>query len=117
MSCACPVCKQRTPNLIGIEIAENEVIPFVKTELLKLRYPTHPFPHKYKDLVASIYAFSQALHQKRANNVEGKYYTSNKWLLKFTKELEDRFGLPIVPESELNTNSILVCEFNTEDKI
>ncbi len=40
--CNCPVCKGRDINSEGIKLAETEIIPFIKNELLKLPYPNHP---------------------------------------------------------------------------
>lgn len=116
MQCDCEICNGRSFNNAGIQLAESEIIPFFKQDLLKLKYPKHPFPMKYDGLLASVYAFGQALAYNRAHNIElAVYYTKNKWLLKYANELSKKFGMPILHESELKTSSKLVCEFNTED--
>lgn len=115
MRCQCPVCHGKDINKAGIELAEKEVIPFFKTELLKLQYPNHPFPRKYEGLLASVFCFAQALAFDRAHSYIGKkYYTENKWMLQHSESLQKRFGMPIFHVSELKTEAQRVCEFNVE---
>lgn len=115
MICDCPVCKGKDHNPDGIKLAEKEVIPFIKRDLLQLKYPTHPFPLRYDGLLASVLCFSQALSYNRAHGIEAVYYTENKWLLRFSKELNVKFGMPILHKSELKTIPKLVCEYNVEN--
>lgn len=114
MKCNCPVCNGRDFNPAGIELAEKEIIPFFKRELLNLRYPTHPFPMKYDGLLASLFSYGQALAYNRVHDVQNVvYYTQNKWLLKYSKEMGVKFGMPVLHESELRTTAYEVCEYNT----
>jgi len=115
MKCDCPVCNGKDYNAAGIQLAEKEIIPFFKQELLKLRYPTHPFPLKYKGLLASCFCYSQALSYNRAHGIENSvYHTENKWMVKFGNELSKKFGLPVLHKSELKSVPRLVCEFNID---
>jgi hypothetical protein len=115
MKCDCPTCNGKDYNPIGIQIAEKEVIPFFKQELLKVKYPTHPFPLKYDGLLASLLCFGQALAYNRAHAVHMGYYTENKWILKFGLELFDKFGMKVAHSSELKGEAKFVCEFNVGD--
>ena len=112
MKCDCPTCNGKDYNPIGIEVAEKEVTPFFKQELLKLRYPAHPFPMRYDGLFASILCFGQALAYNRAHAVDMVYHTENKWMLKFSSELFAKFGMKVAHPSELKGEARLVCEFN-----
>lgn len=114
MSCKCTICHGNDINQLGLLLATNEVIPFFKKDLLKLRYDDHPFPMKYDGLLASILAYSQALNYNRLHHCIGVYYTQNKWMLKFSNELYIKFGMKTVHESELNTEAKFVCEYNTD---
>jgi hypothetical protein len=113
-NCTCPICQSKDPNKLGFDLAEKEVIPFLKKDVLKLKYLDHPFPMKYKGLLASAFAYSQALAYNRAHNVTGVYYTSNQWLLKYSAELNTKFGMMVLHESEVPNNHYTVCEFNTQ---
>ena len=117
MICDCPVCKGRSFNEAGFYVAENEVLPFVKTAILKSSYPNHPIPHKYNGLTASLLAYSQAIAYDRAHNENGKkYYTNNCWMLKFKDELNLKFKEVIITDkSEIDKDDLLreVCEFNS----
>lgn len=113
--CYCPVCKGRATNEAGFHVADLEVIPFFKRELLKLKYPNHPFSRKYGGLAHSLLCYSQALAYDRAHSIKiNSYYTENKWLLKFSSELFKKFGLNPIHKSELKNDVKLVCEFNVE---
>lgn len=113
-TCSCPVCKRREPNKVGIELAVQEVIPFIKKDLLRLQYPKHPFPLKYEGVLESALAYSQALAFNRAHSISARYYTENKWLLKFSEELSQKFGMKPFHTSEMTEDTMNVCEFNTE---
>lgn len=118
MNCKCSVCNGREPtliNLAGVKTAEDEVIPFFKQDLLKLRYPDHPLPMKYSGLLASIFAYSQALTYDREHSVQSVYHTDNEWMLKFSNELHSKFGMKTARPSELKGEYKLVCEFNTDE--
>jgi len=110
----CTVCQQRNFNILGLQTAEQEVIPFIKTEVLKLRYSKHPLPFKYKGLLESLFAYSQALTFNRAHNIQGVYYTENSLLIKYSSALNDKFGMPVYHKSQLTVKPKLVCEFTTE---
>jgi len=117
MSCDCPVCKDRDINKDALDFAEREVIPFVTKELIKPKYPTHPWPRKYKGLLASLCAYSQAMYWDiiHKQEVPNKYFTANKWLLKFKDELNEKFPqLVICDAQEIHDAYKLreVCEFN-----
>ncbi len=112
MNCDCPACNGRDVNLDGIQVAEKEVIPFFKEELLKLRYPTHPFPLRYDGLLAATLCYGQAVAYGRTHSIVATYHTENKWMLKFSEELFTKFGLKILHKSELKTEPQLVCEYN-----
>lgn len=114
MHCDCPVCNGRDFNAAGIQLAEKEVIPFIKKDLLNLRYPTHPFPLRYDGLLSSVFCYSQSLAYNKAHGIEAIYYTENKWLLRYNKELTAKFGMPILHKSELKSCAKLVCEYNVE---
>ena len=114
MKCDCATCNGKDFNPIGIEVANKEVMPFFKQELLNLEYPTHPFPKKYDGLASSIFAFSQALAYNRAHKVDMKYHTENKWMLKFKSELFEKFVMKIAHPSEMTGEPKYVCEFNVE---
>ncbi len=115
MKCDCPTCKGKDHNALGIQVAEKEVIPFFKQELLKVAYPTHPFPIRYDGLLASCLCYGQALAYNRAHAVDMVYHTENKWMLKFASELEAKFGMKVAHPSEMKGDPKYVCEFNTED--
>ncbi len=116
MKCDCPACNgKRDVNADGIQVAEKEVIPFFKIDLLKVKYPTHPFPMKYDGLFASLLCFGQALAYNRAHSVDMVYHTENKWMLKFASELEVKFGMKVSHPSEMKGEPKLVCEYNVEE--
>lgn len=117
MTCNCAVCNGRNYNQAGIDLADKEVIPFVKVQLLKLKYPKHPFPMKYDGLLASLLCYSQAIAYDRVHK-EGpkKYYTDNPWMLKFKDELNNKFTEVIITSSsEISLETLVreVCEYNT----
>ena len=112
MKCNCPVCDGKEIERGGITLAEKEVIPFFKQELLNLKYPTHPFPFKYRGLLAPIMCYSQALHYNRLHSTHTLYYTKNEWLLKYSDALFKKFGMKTVHKSELKADAKLACEFN-----
>lgn len=115
MRCECLVCNGRDWNREGCIFAEKEIIPFFKQELLKLKYPTHPFPIRYKGLFSSILCLGQAIVYDRYHGIiYTTYYTNNKLLLKYSKEISSKFGMSIVHRDELKTVARLVCEFNVE---
>ena len=111
----CPICRGRDCNKEGIELAEAEVIPFFKTELLKLRYPNHPFPIRYKGLLDSILCYSQALAHNRAHSAVGVFHTDNKWMLKFGGRLAEKFGMGTDHKVNRPEDCSLACEFNTQE--
>lgn len=110
--CECTVCKGRDPNTDGIALADREVIPFFKEDLLKLRYPNHPLPMRFKGLLEVIYCYGQALAWNRAHSVRAVFYTDNKWMLRFSSELEQKFGMKTDSKDNLPEESFAVCEFN-----
>jgi hypothetical protein len=114
--CNCTVCKGRNYNKEGIELAEAEVIPFFKTELLKLRYPNHPFPLKYKGLFASVLCYSQALAYNRAHSISAVFHTDNKWMLKFSGQLAEKFGMKTDHTDNRPEDCGLACEFNVQEQ-
>jgi hypothetical protein len=115
MKCDCPSCNGKDFNPIGIQVAEKEVIPHFKNDLLKVKYPTHPFPMRYDGLLASCLCYGQALAYNRAHAIDMVYHTENKWMLKFRSELEAKFGMKVAHPSEMKGEPRLVCEFNVED--
>lgn len=114
MNCNCSVCDGKDFNPIGLQLAEKEIIPFVKKDLLKLNYPEHPFPRKYTGLLASLFAYGQALAYNRAHSLEAIYYTDSKWMLKYSSEFGTKFGMPTKPISELPKTYSVACEFNVK---
>lgn len=114
-NCNCPTCNGKDFNALGIEVSDKEIIPFLKIEVLKLRYPTHPFPMKYDGLLASCFALGQVIAYDRKHKTQSVFYTESKWILKYSNELTKKFGVPILHKSELKTPHKFVCEFNTED--
>ena len=77
MSCSC--CSDSGINMQGIELTEKEIFPFVKKEILCLRYPTHPIPIRYEGLMESLFAYGQALNYDRKHGIKNSiYYTENK---------------------------------------
>jgi hypothetical protein len=113
MSDHCSVCSDRNINKEGVDLAEKEVIPFFKKELLQLRYPTHPFPPRFENLISSLLAYGQALAFDRVHGRTGvKFFTKNKWLLKHSDAMRLKFDLQPVDESELQGPLKEVCEFN-----
>lgn len=113
MDCDCITCKGKDVNMEGIRVATEEVLPFVKQDLLKLRYPNHPLPFRYDGWLASLFAFSQAVRHNRAHNVTNVvYYTDNKWMLKYSTELATKFGMEIRPHSDAPAHARNVCEYN-----
>jgi hypothetical protein len=111
----CPICQGRDCNKEGVELAEAEVIPFFKVYLLKLRYPKHPFPVRYKGLTASIFCYSQALAYNRAHSINGVFYTDNKWMLKFGEQLAEKFGMGTDHKDNRPEKCSLACELNTQE--
>lgn len=109
----CHICRGQT-YLPGLQVAEQEVIPFVKRDLLKLRYPEHPFPHRLKEILQSCLAFGQLVNhvRHRKPNEIHTYYTDQSNFLKFALELEDKFGIRVRPTSEVPPNHGEVCENN-----
>lgn len=118
MNCNCPVCRGRDITQAGIELAEKEVIPFIKNDILKLRYPNHPLPLRYRSLYPSLFAYSQALYYDRIHQEPVKrYYTDNLLLLKFKDAMNQKFkNLIITDLKEMTADESVreVCEFNTE---
>jgi len=112
MKCDCPVCNGKDFNLAGTEVSQKEVIPFFKNELLKVKYPTHPFAMKYDGLLPSLLCYGQALAYNRAHSVDMMYHTENKWMLKFSNELFAKFGMKVAHPSEMKGEPRYVCEFN-----
>lgn len=114
--CNCPICNGRDINEAGIDMAENKVIPFFKNDLLKLPYKDMPFPIKYRGLVYSLMAYSQALAYDIIHNEPvKKYYTDNKWLIKFKDDLNKKFPQLIICDvRQMNSDESVreVCEFN-----
>jgi hypothetical protein len=113
--CNCSVCNGKQINVIGIQISEKEIIPFLKIEVLKLRDPKHPFPMKYDGLLASCFALGQVLAYDREHKTKSVFYSESKWILKYSSELTKKFGIPILHKSELKSAHKFVCEFNVED--
>ena len=109
----CPICQGET-YLPGLQVAEQEVIPFVKRDLLKLRYPEHPFPHRLKGILQSCLAFGQLVNHVRHRLQPGThtYYTEQPNFLKFAVELEAKFGVRIRPTSAVPPEHGKVCENN-----
>lgn len=99
-------------NYDGIQVAENEVIPFFKIDLLKLKYPNHPFPRRFKNLSASCFAFSQILAHVRGKNITARYHTDNKWFNQYKDQLLIKFGIEIKFAKEAPENALEVCEFD-----
>ncbi len=69
MHCKCSVCHGKDFNPLGIQIAEQEIIPFLKKEILKLQYPNHPFPLKYNGLLSSCLCYGQVIAYNRSHNI------------------------------------------------
>lgn len=113
--CNCCVCNGKKINVIGVEIAEKEIIPFLKIEVLKLDYPNHPFPMKYDGLLASCFALGQVIAYDREHRTKSVFYSESKWILKYSNELTKKFGIAILNKSELKCVHKFVCEFNVED--
>lgn len=113
MTCDCPICKGRDINKEGVKVSV-EIIDFIK-DTLNLDHRM-PFPRKYDkpSAVSSIMAYSQALAFNRAHGIEGIYYTDNPLLLKVSKELGDKYGMPTDKTENVPENHYDVCEFNTE---
>ena len=118
MNCNCSICNGRDYNVEGIKLADREIIPFVKREILRLRFPDRPFPPKYQSITASLFCYSQALAYNRAHNIKGTYYTDNKWMLKIGHKLAVQFGMPVDHKDNLPKIYDEACEFNilTKDK-
>ena len=118
-SCDCPICKGRDLNEMGLLFAEKMIFPFVKKQLLEMRFPSHPFPIKYKEFSHSLMAYSQAMVYDIAhNNPPGEYFTSNEFMLKFKDQLNREFPRIIIKdESEMGNQEVReVCEFNVEEQ-
>ena len=115
MNCNCAVCKDRNPEKAGILLAENEVLPFVKFHILKMKNIKKPIPIRYDGLLSSLFAYSQALNYDRVHNNSGRmYYTDNFWMLKFKDKLNDKFPeIIITDKSKMDSNTLAqeVCEF------
>lgn len=114
MNCNCPICKGRDPNPAGFIIAENEVVPFVKTYLLKIKQ-NRPLGLKYDGFLASLFAYSQAISYHRIHKSrQCKYFTDNVWMIKFKDELNNKFQEVIISDKSGITNELLkeVCEYN-----
>lgn len=115
MTHKCPICDGRDINVEGIKLANEEVIRFFKIELLELRYSQHPFPRKYNNLFNSILCYAQALQFNRIHSLNDTvFYTSNKWLLKYSKNLGEKFGMPTDDEKNIPNNPMIACEYNTK---
>lgn len=113
----CPVCRNRKFDKEGLDVAIQEVVPFVKKYVLQCKLD-RPFPLRYKNLFASLCAYSQMLTYARAHGeVFNIYYSDNTHLVKIGKQLHEKFGhLVVRPASERDPNSPvrLVCEYNVE---
>lgn len=113
----CDICKERLPNLEGVKITELELIPFFKNQILNLKYPTHPFPLRHKNLLPSLMALGQVLAHHRLHNLSlsaAVYYTENSSMLTHAAKIEDKFGIKVRAKSEAPKNTLLVCEFNID---
>jgi len=117
MSCDkdCSVCRGRNFNVEGFKVAEDEVIPFFKRDLLQLKYVNHPFPLRYDGLLASCLAYSQALAYNRAHGCAAVFYTDNKWMLKFSRELGEKFQMHTASKDQMPESYNEVCEYNVDD--
>lgn len=117
MKCTCIVCGDRDFNPIGLKLFESEVCPYFKRNILKFKYPEHPFPMKHTGILQSLLAYSQALAYNRAHSIEAVYYTDNKLMLKYSRALFERFGMQAVHASQVPANHNMVCEFNVETNL
>lgn len=114
MTCNCPVCSGRNINEEAFAVAD-EVILFIKKDVLKLKNINQPFPLKYNGLLASVLAYSQALNYDRIHgNFGRKYFSDNKHFLKLKDDLNEKFKeIVIMDVRELNGEEVQeVCEFN-----
>lgn len=111
----CSICQCKNVSKEGLEAAEKEVLPFLKT-IMKLR-PNHPFPMRFGNLFRIVYAYSQALTYDRLHNFSNSiFYTENEHLLKYSRELKDKFGMSVLHPSTLPKNVEVgeACEFNAK---
>lgn len=115
MNCNCPVCQGRDYNTDGLKLAEDEVIPFIKKYIIKMRFINAPFPLRYEGLFASVLCYSQALAFDKAHNKVGIFYTENKWMLKFSTKLESKFGMSTKHKNYLPNIYSVACECNVLD--
>jgi hypothetical protein len=119
MNCNCPTCKGRNPDAVGIAIAESEIIPYFKTELLKVRYPDHPIPFRHHGLLASCLSFGQAVAMARhIKDRQHCYGTDNTIFHKYKSQIESKFGIRIMTSAEMLAQfpkPLEVCEFNAEE--
>ena len=129
-TCPCPVCAGRDFKREGIELADKEIIPFIKNKLLNVKYPDHPFPLKYGSIAASCFAYSQVVcFARNHSSLSQIFYTENKILIEHKDRLCMKFGVEIRPVSEAPSDVqakdfqsfasaelvLFVCEFNLED--
>ena len=117
MKCNCSVCGGKDYNKEGIEVFEKEVMPFIYT--LVGGSPTSPFPVKYVGWVSSLAAYSQAIAYDRIHgNFGRKYFTSNKWMLKYKEILNNQFNIIVIFDEKDRTAEPVqeVCERGAETK-
>lgn len=114
----CEICDDgQKVEQAGLDVAEKDVLPFVKKECLKLKYPHGPIPYIYSGLMNSCFAYAQVVaFSQRHPNVQNKFYTDNEWMLKFAEVMANHFGIPICPADQVPTNHHEVCVFNTSEK-
>lgn len=115
--CDCLACRDGA-NESAMKFASEEVLPFLKKELLRLRFASHPIPSSYGNLTWSAFAYAQvAFYLKFHPEENGVYYTENTYLIKFSKELGDKFRLPVRHASEAPQNVLDACEYNCQKPI
>lgn len=115
MNCKC--CQDgKDINNEGLELAEKEVLPFIKQELLKLKYPNHPLPRRYSKSLNSIFAYAQAMaFDRHHNNMGRSYVTDDPFLLQYKDQLNAKFiRLIICDKLEQGELAQEVCQFNVQ---